>query len=243
MSTSGIFVYTILSTTTAGLGIGDDGVDGNGFVEKTKVSGVIKVPSFIGQYRIVSLLTRATRMCNLITKLILPDTLETIEFASLTEMSGIKEVRIPASVVTIKSNNDCYRNAKRIIFEKGSRLTSIGSYFMRYSPYIEEVVFPSSVKEIGSYFAQECTGLKRVYHCGNDVDFSSISNAFDNCPNKGSIKIYVSYNYNGTSFGGNSLIIKSEQCFAAHKCPIHSMMRCTRDMKALINIMLVIAHS
>ena len=241
MTVSGKFVYTVISDTTAGLGTGIQGSDGNGFAEATSVSGEITIPSSFGQYKLISILTYATRNCNKITKLVLPDTLIKLEFASLTEISGLKEVRIPASVTTISGNNDCYRNARRIVFESGSKLTQLGENFMRYSPYIKEVVLPYSIKTIGSYFAQGCTGLKRVYFCGSDADFSSIADAFDNCPNKAKINIFVSYDYKGTSFGGFSVLTKTfSQCFASQKNCITRPLKCTKDLKPLINIMLTI---
>ena len=237
MPTSGIFVYSILNDEKAGIGTGNISVDGNGFVETTRVSGVVSIPSFIGTYRVVSILSYATRKCNLITKIILPNTLTTLNSASLTELSGIEEVKIPASITKIYDYNDCFRNAKRIIFEKGSRLEYIGKYFMRYSPYIEDVVFPSHVKELGSYFAQGCTGLKRVFCCGNNIDFSAVTYIFDGVANKNNIQIIVSYEYAGQSFGGFSVLVKTfEQCIAKQKIPICSASKCS-NIKAFIHFM------
>ena len=114
MPTSGIFVYTVLSDTTAGLGTGKYWDDGNGFVEKTKVSGDIKIPRFIGQYRMVKLLSFSSRNCDGITSLTLPDTLIEIQYGALTELHNIDIVVIPASVITIDNNNDYFTKRRNL---------------------------------------------------------------------------------------------------------------------------------
>jgi hypothetical protein len=216
MPDNGRFVYTVIKgTETAGLGTGDRSVDGNGFVEKTAISGEVVIPNSINNYRIVSLLEFSVRNCNQITKLVLPDTLLTLEYGALTILAGIQELRFPASITTIKDYNDCYTNANKIVFERGSRCTSIGIGFCRYSIKVEELTIPSSVRSIASLFAQGCSGLKRVYYCGNEGDFSLIQNVFNGCQN--TIDVFVSYEYNGTSFGGKSIIRKAfSECFNPH---------------------------
>ena len=132
MTVFGRFVYTKISDTTAALGTNEGSiVDGNGFVEKTQVKGVVKVPSYFGSLRVVSVLEYATRNCHQITKLILPNTIKILEEASLTTMNGLKEVIFPASIITMKNLIDYFGNAEKISFEKGSRITQIEDSFSR----------------------------------------------------------------------------------------------------------------
>ena len=233
MFESGKFVYTKLSDTTAALGTGNRSVDGNGFVEKTKIKGVVKVPSYFGSLRVVSILEYATRNCNLITKIILPNTITTLESAALTMMTKIKEVIFPASIITIKNNNDYYVNAEKISFEKGSRVTSIGNNFIRYSKVVKEIILPSSIQSIGSYFADNCISLERVSFCGS-TDLSSIVKALNACSYVATV--FVSYEYVGKSFGGKAITTKDfYNCFPLHdNCKTIKYQRCYKISKITI---------
>ena len=214
MSESGIFVYTKIDDTTAALGTGNLSVDGNGFVEKTAVKGVVIVPSFFGNLRVVSVKSYATRGCHQITKFILPETITTLEYGSFTYMNGLKEAIFPASIITIKDNNDFFCNAEKIYFRKGSRVETIGKLFLQNSYVVKEFIFPSSVKSIGGDFAYKCPSLQHVSFCGK-TDFSGISSAFVSCENF--ISVFVSYEYQGLSFGGKTIEIKEfYSCFPVY---------------------------
>lgn len=65
MTVSGIFIYTQLNDTTAGLGTGNKSVDGNGFVNKTQIKGVVNIPSSFENLRVISILSYAIRKCHL----------------------------------------------------------------------------------------------------------------------------------------------------------------------------------
>jgi hypothetical protein len=210
MSVSGIFVYTKLDSTTCGLGTGNTNINGNGFVNKTETKGDVNVPSYLVGYRVVSILTYATRSCHLITKFVLPNTITTLELAAFTWMEGLKEVVFPASITTIKSNNDFYTNAEKIYFEKGTKVTTIGAYFIRYSHAVKEIVIPSSVQSIGSNFAEYCSNLMYISFCGSK-DFSVISNAFLGCTNF--LYALITNDYKGNLFGGKRVVVKlSNNC-------------------------------
>ena len=88
MPDDGTFVYTIIDSQTAALG-STNSADGNAFVKGTAIEGKVEIPSFIGAYKIIKLKKFATRHCNKITELILPDTLEYLEEASLTAMDSV----------------------------------------------------------------------------------------------------------------------------------------------------------
>ena len=215
MPQSGKFVYKIIDDKTAGFGTGNTSSNCNGFTERGDVSGYVVIPCFIENYRITRLLSFSVRNCNNITKIKLPNTLTSIEYGALTCLSGIKEVTIPASVVSIADNNDALVSVRSFKFEKESRLKTIGAYFIRRSPYIEEITLPSSVVSIGSYFAEDCASLKRVSYCGSTA-FSSIASAFDKCTNQ--IDVFVSYEYTAASFGGKSITKKTyDVCCGAYE--------------------------
>jgi len=104
---NGVFVYTVLTSTTAGLGDASTD-DGNGFVLKNEISGVVKIPSYIDGYMITELLYRSIRNCPKITRLILPKNLEVINSVSLTMVQGISELVFPASLVKIGDRCDVF---------------------------------------------------------------------------------------------------------------------------------------
>ena len=234
----GIFVYTKQSSTTAALGTGNTNVNGNGFVAGTAIKGVVVVPSYFDNLRVVSILTYATRHCNEITELILPNTITTLKHAALTAMDGLKEVKFPASIITIEGNNDYYTNAEKIYFAKGSRVVTIGANFIRVSKTVKEFTFPYSVQSIGASFADCCTCLERVYFCGS-TDMSSISNAFSSCPNFQ--KVFVSIEYQADSFGGKG-IEKSKlvQCFYQNGLCLTMKCKYTRSFNPNLIMIIVI---
>ena len=213
VSNDGTFVYKILTSDTAGIG-NDCYIDGNGFVKGTAVSGVVIIPKQIGDYKITTILKYATHCCNKITKLILPRTLTTLEDASITVMSGIKELVIPASVTTIGNLIDTFYHMKRLFFERESKLISIGTCFLQYSYEIIELILPSSIQSIGANFLYKCTKIRSITYCGSN-DFSLISNFLVDCP---SIKsVHVTSDYPSSSFGGKDKTLqKYDQCYTKY---------------------------
>ena len=208
------FVITTNGTDTAGLG-DDTFTNGNGFTAKTEVSGNIIIPRIIQGYRIISLLKYSIRNCTKIGQLTLPDSLISIEYGALT-LSNIRKVVFPSSLVSIGDYNDCFHVAKVIVFQEGSRIETIGKYFIRVSKEVEEIVIPATVKSIGIGFANSCPKLKRVRFCGI-TDFSNIGEAFnDNSILK---KVTVSYSYQGTLFFGKEIEKKEySSCLSLPKC-------------------------
>ena len=200
----GIFVYTEIDDETIGLGTGLLN-DGNGFVNSIQVSGHVIIPSYINGKRMITLRMYSLRNCNLITKLTLPRTLKYLEDASLTLLSGIKEIIIPASIIELGNRIDALSSIKKVIFERGSRLEKIGDYFLQMSNEIKEIEIPSTVKSIGSYFLYNCLNIEHVIFCGI-ANFANLENSFSYCYNYKSA--IVSKEYQGTSFGGREIEIK-----------------------------------
>lgn len=212
MSVYGIFVYTPYEDKTAGFGTGiiSESENGNGFVEKTNVAGVVKIPEYMNGYRIIKILSYSIRCCALITKLILPCSLTSLEYGSITVLPGLTELFFPASIIVIGDCIDVFANAERVFFEKGSRVTQIGAWFLRISPKLKEFSIPPFVEIIGKGLFQGNTGLKKLSYCGT-TDFSSITQSFEQCSELKSV--FVSHEYSGSVFGIKSVTIVSfNQC-------------------------------
>lgn len=204
----GKLVYTILTDKTAAIGE-NNYKDGNGFVEKTNVSGAIIIPKQIGEYTITTIITYATRNCHKITKLILPRTITTLNDASLSTITNIKELIIPASVTKFGNRIDAFSKLKRFIFERESKLTSIGTHFLQLSYKITELILPSSVQSIGEYFLYDCTQIRTITYCGSS-NFSGVQNCFMNCGKLNAI--FVTSDYLSLLFGGRRISF-SNQCY------------------------------
>ena len=241
MPQSGKFVYTTIDDKTAGLGTGTQFESCNGFVAKTEVSGVVVIPGFIDGYRIVSLLSFSVNGCAKMSKLVFPNTLLTLEYGSFSQIRGIKEITIPASVIKIGDNNDAFHSIKKFNFEKGSRLESIGNHFLRISTLIEEITIPYTVTYIGSYFANGCTSLKRVSYCGK-ADLSSFSPAFSDSNNVN--EVIVSYEYTAASFGGKSITQKAfGVCFSLPERKFSCANKRTRGIQSIQALTLITIFS
>lgn len=79
------FIYTVLdeSLRTATFGTGNRNVDGNGFVKGTLISGIVRIPDTMNNYKIISLSTCSLRACHLITEITLPNSLVSLDSVSL----------------------------------------------------------------------------------------------------------------------------------------------------------------
>ena len=127
------FVYTILSEDNKTAKLGDDSrANGNGFVQQIHVIGKIVIPNDMDGYRIISIATYAFRLCSKITELKLPNTLLTIQNAGVSDIDSIKKLVVPASVISIGTRLDYFRDLIYFEFEKGTRIESIGLGFLQY---------------------------------------------------------------------------------------------------------------
>ena len=214
----GKFVYKIINEGDKTAKIGDESEDdGNGFVEKTNISGIIIVPEFINNYKIISLGNYAFRECNKITKIILPRTLIEIKSQSLTTVRNIKSLVIPASVTTIGNRMDWFNNLIHFRFEEGTRITIIGDYFLQNCWKLEKFEIPSCITSIGSYLTYQCNVLKTIYYCGLNT-FDNITNAFNECPEF--IQVIVTMEYPASLFGQKSTSIQEfYNCHNTETCP------------------------
>ena len=147
----------------------------------------------------------------------LPRSLSYLEDASLTCLGGIKEIIFPASIIYLGNRIDTLSIATKVIFERGSRLETIGEYFLLNSRQLKEITIPSSVVSIGKHFLTNCTKLEQIMFCGK-TDFSGLAESFEKCNNLKST--IVSKEYNGTQFAGKSIEIKDfNECFPVFRFP------------------------
>lgn len=187
------FVYTILNdaTRTATLGDGSS-VNGNGFVEKTSISGTVDIPSSLNGYSLISLSHFSIRNCNQITELILPHSLVQLDNAALTVCDSLTNLVFPNSIRTFGDFIDFFRIAKNITFERGSKLTSVGTHFLRYCHKLEYLELPSSLISIQSLNCFEKNyKLKKIVYCG-DGNFDSLDRFID-CPSNLIIEVSIRY--------------------------------------------------
>ena len=165
----------------------------------------------------ITLRQYSLRNCNFITKLTLPRTLIYLERASLTCLHNIKEIIIPASITKFEERIDAFHGLTKFIFERGSRLETIGSYFLQGSSELKEIAIPSTVKSIGSYFLNNCKKIEHVIFCGT-ADFTTLENPFQSWNSFESV--IVSKEYAGSKFGGKNIVVKEfNNCFPVFRCP------------------------
>ena len=211
--------FVIIKVTDTESYLGDDSaLDGNGFVAKTQIAGDIVIPSKILGYTITGLKKCATRYCDLITSIKLPNTMTHLEEAAFTACRGLKTVIFPASIEIVEAKNDYFTTATKIYFEENAKVKNIGSGFLQHCYELNEFVFPPSVQSIGSNSFASCPNLKQISFCGS-ADLSLVSNPFQESYSQ--LIVLVTKSYTGSTFGGHSIIIVPFQiCMkAALDCP------------------------
>ena len=101
------------------------------------------------------------------------------------ECTSLSSITIPKTVSTIEKDylfRGAFRGCaslKKVIFEEGSALTSIGDYSFYGCSSLEEISFPDGLKTIGEYAFTENTALKTVVF--SDSITSIGQNAFCDC--------------------------------------------------------------
>ena len=77
--------------------------------------------------------------------------------------SGIVEISIPSSVISIEDNAFCWCDElMRVTFAKDSKLEKIGECCFYWSG-IEEIKLPSTLKEVGDGTFNDCYSLEKIY--------------------------------------------------------------------------------
>lgn len=104
--------------------------------------------------------------CPTAEKVVLPDTVKTIEEYSFYYNKKLKSIVIPSSVTSMGEGafGDCA--ALKTITIKGSALKTVGDYCFDNTA-IESIVIPASVNQLGTYAFAYCDSLKNIYFKGN----------------------------------------------------------------------------
>ena len=125
---------------------------------------------------------------NLVTELIIPQTVTTIENSAFLNCTSITSVTIPESVTYI--GNFAFRNCSSLtsVTISGS-VTSIGYSAFQNCSSLTSVTIPDSVKSIGNYSFEGCSSLETVYLSENSKLQSLETRIFAKCTSLKSIII------------------------------------------------------
>ena len=222
---SGLFMFTVVSQNEVYLGNKSSTSEGNAFYDKTFAKGRIIVPSNILGYDVIGLTRNCFYRCYSITSLRLPNTLLYIDDGAICDIS-LKEIFIPASVISIGNQMDFLWNCTSLIFEEGSRLKTIGSFFLRNSKNIKTLVLPPFLQSIGPYSMSSTNNLEKIYFCGEQsFENSNLNYAVEN------VTVYVTSFYSGTKFSKSTPSI-----IPFHVCRNHMKIKCSiKGCKYLIH--------
>ncbi len=75
--------------------------------------------------------------------------------------SGLRSIRIPASVISIGNNAFCSTKLSSVVFEQGSQLRIIGDNAFDGAQYLTKISLPDYLEQIGAYAFRD-TGLTAV---------------------------------------------------------------------------------
>ena len=94
-------------------------------------------------------------------KIILPDSILSIERSAFSGFKNLHTINIPSKVTTIEDYlfNEC---TNLVHVELAEGITSIGNYAFYGCENLAEIEIPQTVNELGSHVFQECRGLKSI---------------------------------------------------------------------------------
>ena len=118
---------------------------------------------------------------------VIPEGVTTIKAYAFNMVFGATSYEIPASVTTIEGQAFANNFAKKIEFEKGSSITTLPYGLFSGNQYMEEVVLPEKLTEIGSNVFQYCKAMQSISLPSTVQKIGS--QAFINCFALDSIKI------------------------------------------------------
>ncbi len=147
--------------------------------------------------------------CSGLTEITIPNTVIGIGYGAFIGCAGLTSITIPNSVISIGDYvfSDCCQLTSITIAEN-SQLASIGKNTFQNCTGLSEIIIPSSVTSIGEYAFYGCSGLTSVTF-DNNSQLASIGHyAFQNCMGITSIEIPNSVTSlgSGVFFGCGSLV-------------------------------------
>ncbi len=134
-----------------------------------RVSGLhsVRLPEEVGpnkEYTVIGIGSEAFRACASVTRIGLPETIETIGDWAFALCSALyEEMVIPASVKSIgKGAFAGCADLAYLTFEDGSKLETIGEYAFNDCELLQDIDIPEGVTAIGNATFQGCTSLNTV---------------------------------------------------------------------------------
>ena len=118
--------------------------------------------------------------CTSLTRVHLPASLDTIKNSTFSGCTQLTEVTVPRNVSCIDEQGFINaRGLKTVIFEEGSRLTSIGKNAFCDCYALETFDMPSTVTSIGTGCFSDCFALKSIHMSHNLTEIGS--SVFSRC--------------------------------------------------------------
>ena len=100
--------------------------------------------------------------CYKLGDIVIPEGVTTIKKYAFNMVFGATSYKIPASVTTIEGQAFANNAAKKIEFEKGSSITTLPHGLFAGNQFMEEVVLPEKLTEIGSNVFQFCRAMQSI---------------------------------------------------------------------------------
>ena len=160
-----------------------------------EVPEVLEVPSYIDGYKVTWIYQKGLAELDS-AKIVLPDTVVTLDFFAFSDCKNLKEIEIPASVteipgglflnctsletITVAEGNSSFKSEDNAVYSKdGSKLIA--------APMVSALKVPDTVTEIGDYFFYKNTNLRSV-EIPSSVKTIGLS-AFETCTNLTDVKM------------------------------------------------------
>lgn len=172
LKNNNILTYTINNNKNE-LTINNVSTDINGHLYmpeyKTKLSGFSQCTQLksITAKNVTSISRSAFKDCSALGFINITGSFTTIPDYAFSCCISLKEITIPAQVISIgfyafAGDSNIVMNLSKVTFEKGSQLTSIGSYAFQYCGSLTSIEIPASVTSIGFYAFYDCTSLTSI---------------------------------------------------------------------------------
>lgn len=156
---------------------------------------VLEVPSYIDGYKVTWIYQKGLAELDS-AKIVLPDTVVTLDFFAFSDCKNLKEIEIPASVteipgglflnctsletITVAKGNNNFKSEDNAVYSKdGSKLIA--------APMVSALKVPDTVTEIGDYFFYDNTNLRSVEIPSSVKTISA--RAFQGCTNLTDVKM------------------------------------------------------
>lgn len=157
-------------------------------------SGTVTIPAQWNGLPVTSIHSYAFDNCSAITKIVLPDSIKTIENYAFFSC-GMREISIPASVATIGASAfyGC-KALKKLALPEG--LKTISRQLFTYSG-VQAVYIPASVTSIEAYASHDNsdakTPLKAIFYGGTEAQWENLKKSIDAKGNEGLLAITPKY--------------------------------------------------